>query len=94
MEIKKIERKSFCTFYTNISFQPVMSNSTDVKPFAQVCKMLQSAEWSRTPSKESNFSYKPSFELLRYVHKIATKEWKNMRAGLIHTGLYIIFVEK
>lgn len=65
---------------------PVMSNSTDVKPFAQVCKMLQSAEWSRTPSKESNFSYKPSFELLRYVHKIATKEWKNMRAGLIHTG--------
>ncbi|CAH2103831.1 unnamed protein product [Euphydryas editha] len=65
---------------------PVFHNSNDVKSFAQVCKMLQSADWSRIPGKGSDFSYEPSYELLSYVHKIATKEWNNMRVFLIRTG--------
>ncbi|KAI8430926.1 hypothetical protein MSG28_001044 [Choristoneura fumiferana] len=81
---------SIVTCAINDEYSHINQNSTDPRPFALVCHMLQSAEWSREPVESVNnisrFSYAPSIELMRYVDKIVNKEWYITRAGMLHTG--------
>ncbi|XP_050360484.1 RUS family member 1-like isoform X1 [Nymphalis io] len=65
---------------------PLSHNAKDLKPFAEVCKMLQSVEWSRKSGKHTDFIYEPSYELQRYINSIATQEWQGVKSGLIQTG--------
>ncbi|KOB75959.1 UPF0420 protein C16orf58, partial [Operophtera brumata] len=67
---------------------PVYTNETnEERPFAQVCRTLQSVEWSRYEAHIPNcgFAYDPSYELTRYLDKIVQKEWPKVSAGLSQT---------
>nr|XP_034839657.1 RUS1 family protein C16orf58 homolog [Maniola hyperantus] len=57
------------------------------RPFAKVCKILQQTKWSPVGSNRSlEALYEPPFELVSYVRDIATKEWPNLKMGLLQTG--------
>ncbi|XP_013189385.2 RUS family member 1 isoform X1 [Amyelois transitella] len=68
----------------------VYENSVDTRPFAQVCRTLQSAEWSRESSdlvdSIGGFQYEPSHDLTAYVDMIVQKEWNQIREGLTKVG--------
>ncbi|XP_075991115.1 uncharacterized protein LOC142986482 [Anticarsia gemmatalis] len=58
------------------------------RPFPQVCKMIEQADWSREPVEDVNsvFKYNPSIELMIYLDKIVQKEWMRIKTGLIQIG--------
>ncbi|XP_053624687.1 RUS family member 1 [Plodia interpunctella] len=68
----------------------VYQNSGDIRPFAQICHTLQSAEWSREASdfvnSVSGFQYEPSHDLTAYVDNIVQKEWEYIRHVLVKIG--------
>ncbi|XP_041986492.1 RUS family member 1 [Aricia agestis] len=66
----------------------VLRNLPDGEPksFAQLCQILQEADWSRVPRQDKGFSYGPSERLLRFVNNTASQTWQSFRIGLTHTG--------
>lgn len=77
------------------SSQAVYRKESDIepRPFAQVCYTLQASEWTRQPLEAvgiSGFAYDASYDLMSYVDQIVPKEWVRMRAGLLHTGNYLL----
>ncbi|CAH0716101.1 unnamed protein product, partial [Brenthis ino] len=63
----------------------IFDKSYNTRPLAQVCQTLQTAEWSRIISHDDKF-IEPSFELLKYVHDIAVREWEVLKPALIQAG--------
>ncbi|CAG5007204.1 unnamed protein product [Parnassius apollo] len=81
---------SVLTCAINDEIVPLYKSAME-RPFAQICKAIQSAAWSRESTKDihsscTGFVYEPSYELMRYVHKIVHSEWYRVQAGLEHTG--------